>query len=161
MTKLEITVPELGARAIAQLYDDHAPETIRALATVLPHTGAGIHAIRAGRELFTLIPIPTLHPGPENQSIFPVPGDLYLFIQPKGYRALEIPERYRVAKGTTEYWHIAIWYGRDSIPMSPTGIYPGNHFGEVVEGLPELAEACERIRFEGVRDVSYRLLPEE
>ena len=44
-------------------------------------------------------------------------------------------------ESTTEYWHhIAIWYGRDSFPMSPTGVHPGNHFGEIEEALRQLAE---------------------
>jgi hypothetical protein len=73
---------------------------------------------------------------------------------------MDVPARYRAERHTTEYWHIAIWYGRDSLPMTPTGLYPANHFGEIVEGLPGLAEACERIRFEGVRDVTYALLPD-
>ncbi len=158
MTHMEIRVPKYGARAIAALYDDHASNTVKALATSLPHTGPGIHAIRAGREVFTLVPAPHFDPGPENQSIFPIPGDLYLFHQAAGYRPIEIPTEFRADKTTTEYWHIAIWYGRDSYPMSPTGVAPANHFGEVIEGLSDLASACERIRFEGVTDVSYRLV---
>jgi hypothetical protein len=158
MTRMEIVVPKYGARALARLYDEWSPKTIAALRSSLPFTGPGIHAMRAGREVFTLIPAPASDPGPENQTVFPVPGDLWLFHQPEGYRPFEIPAHLRAERGTTEYWHIAIWYGRDSFPLSPTGIYPGNHFGEVEEGLLELAEACERIRFEGVTDIAYRIL---
>ena len=71
---------------------------------------------------------------------------------------MDVPMRYRAEKGTSEYWHIAIWYGRDSLPMSPTGLYPANHFGEIESGMAELAEACERIRFEGVRTVAFSLV---
>ena len=158
MAGMRIEVPAYGAVAIARLYDEFAPKTIAALRTSLPFTGPGIHAMRAGREVFTLIPAPTTDPGAENQSIFPIPGDLYLFHQPEGYRPMELPAWVRAAKGTTEYWHIAIWYGRDSFPMSPTGIYPGNHFGEIEDGLKGLAEACERIRFEGVKDIRYTII---
>jgi len=158
MTKLEIAIPEFGARALARLYDEFAPKTIAALRTCLPYTGPGIHAIRAGREVFTLIPKPKSDPGAENQSVFPAPGDLYLFHQEEGYRPMDVPKRFRADQQSSEYWHIAIWYGRDSLPMSPTGLYPANHFGEVVEGLAVLADACERIRFEGVRPVTYRIL---
>jgi hypothetical protein len=158
MTKMEIEVPDFGVVATARLYDEYTPKTIKALDSVLPFTGPGIHAIRAGREVFTLIPTPKFDPGAENQSVFPAPGDLYLFHQPEGYRPMDVPLRYRAEKGTSEYWHIAIWYGRDSLPMSPTGIYPANHFGEIEHGLPQLAEACERIRFEGVRNVTFRIV---
>jgi hypothetical protein len=156
--RMEISAPATGARAIARLYTEYAPKTIEALRTSLPFQGPGIHAIRAGREVFTLIPKPAFDPGAENQSVFPAPGDLYLFHQPEGYRPMDIPKRFRADAQTTEYWHIAIWYGRDSLPMSPTGMTPANHFGEIVEGLEELADACELIRFEGVREVSYRIL---
>jgi hypothetical protein len=158
MVKMVIEIPDFRARAVARLYQDYAPLTIKALEGVLPYTGAGIHAMRAGREVFTLIPAPKLDPGAENQSVFPVPGDLYLFHQPAGYRPMDVPLRFRAEQGTSEYWHIAIWYGRDSLPMSPTGLYPANHFGEIESGLVELAEACERIRFEGVRNVTFRLI---
>lgn len=157
MVRMEIEIPDFGAKAAARLYDEYTPKTIKALQGVLPFTGPGIHAIRAGREVFTLIPKPAFDPGGENQSVFPAPGDLYLFHQPAGYRPMDVPVRFRADKATTEYWHIAIWYGRDSLPMSPTGIYPANHFGEIDQGLPELAAACERIRFEGVRNVTYRI----
>jgi hypothetical protein len=158
MTRLEITIPDYGGRAVAELYEEYTPKTIEALRSSLPYTGPGIHAIRAGREVFTLIPGPSVDPGPENQSVFPAPGDLYLFHQPAGYRPMDVPKRFRADQTTSEYWHIAIWYGRDSLPMSPTGLYPANHFGEIVEGLDSLAAACEQIRFEGVRDVTYRFL---
>ncbi len=157
MTKMEIEIAECGVVALAKLYEEYTPNTIKALATVLPYKGPGIHAIRAGREVFTLIPKPEFDPGEENQSVFPAPGDLYLFHQPKGYRPMDVPVRFRADKATTEYWHIAIWYGRDSLPMSPTGIYPANHFGEIETGLAALAEACERIRFEGVKQIEFRL----
>jgi hypothetical protein len=155
MLRLLIEISDFGARAVARLYDDYAPKTIAALRTSLPFRGPGIHAIRSGREVYTLIPKPKLDPGKENQSVFPAPGDLYLFHQPEGYRPMDVPLRFRAEKHTTEYWHIAIWYGRDSLPMTPTGLYPANHFGEIESGLTELAEACERIRFEGVREISY------
>lgn len=158
MPALEIEIAEFGALARAKLYSEYASRTIEALATSLPYTGPGIHAIRAGREVFTLIPKPRFDPGPENQSVFPAPGDLYLFHQSAGYRPMDIPRHLRAEKNTSEYWHIAIWYGRDSLPMSPTGLYPANHFGEIVSGMEDLAAACERIRFEGVRPISYRLI---
>ena len=158
MARLIIEVPDFGARAVAKLYHDYAPKTVEALRSVLPFKGPGIHAMRAGREVFTLVPKPKSDPGKENQSVFPAPGDLYLFYQPQGYRPMDVPLRFRADKGTTEYWHIAIWYGRDSLPMTPTGLYPANHFGEIETGLPELAEACERIRFEGVKEVSYSIV---
>ena len=90
--------------------------------------------------------------------MFPAPGDLYLFHQAEGYRPMDLPKRFRADKTTTEYWHIAIWYGRNSLPMTPTGLYPANHFGEIESGLTALAEACERIRFEGVQNVSYAIV---
>ena len=119
MVKMVIEIPDFGATAVARLYEDFAPQSIRALQTVLPFTGPGIHAMRAGREVFTLIPKPSLDPGAENQSVFPAPGDLYLFHQPAGYRPMDVPLRFRAEKGTTEYWHIAIWYGRDFAANDP------------------------------------------
>jgi hypothetical protein len=155
---MQIEIPDFGGKAIARLYDEYTPKTIEALRTSLPYTGPGIHAIRAGREVFTLIPGPEFDPGYENRSVFPAPGDLYLFHQPEGYRPMDVPKKFRADATTSEYWHIAIWYGRDSLPMSPTGLYAANHFGEIVEGMESLADACERIRFEGVRDVTYTIL---
>jgi len=158
MSTLRIEFVEHGIVGTARLYDEESPRTVAALRTSLPFTGPGLHAIRAGREVFTLIPAPSSDPGPENQSVFPIPGDLYLFHQAPGYRPWDVPKKYRADPTTTEYWHIAIWYGRDSIPMSPTGITPANHFGEIIENLTGIAEACERIRFEGVTPISYSMV---
>jgi hypothetical protein len=63
-------IPIYGVVAIARLYDEFAPKTISALRTSLPYSGPGIHAIRAGCEVFTLIPAPAIDPGAENLSIF-------------------------------------------------------------------------------------------
>ena len=79
MARMEILIEAFNTRAVARLYEDYAPKTVEAVSSVLPFTGTGIHAMRAGREVYTLIPNPALDPGEENQSIFPVPGDLYLF----------------------------------------------------------------------------------
>jgi hypothetical protein len=154
---MRIEIPAFGAAATARLYTEYTPKTIEALRSSLPFTGPGIHAMRAGREVFTLIPSPAVDPGAENQSVFPAPGDLYLFHQPEGYRPIDLPKHLRAEQHTSEYWHIAIWYGRDSLPMTPTGLYPANHFGEIIEGLDELAVACERIRFEGVQPVTFEI----
>src|SRR5687768_416164 len=102
MAKMIIEIPDFGVRAVAKLYQDYAPKTLEALRSVLPFKGPGIHAIRAGREVYTLIPKPKIDPGKENQSVFPAPGDLYLFYQPEGYRPMDVPLRYRAEKDTTE-----------------------------------------------------------
>lgn len=157
MALLRIEFPAFKVVGRARLYEEESPRTVAALRSSLPFEGPGLHAIRAGREVFTLIPAPGKDPGPENQSVFPIPGDLYLFHQAPGYRPWDVPKRFRADPTTTEYWHIAIWYGRDSIPMSPTGITPANHFGEIVENLAGIAEASERIRFEGVTPIAYSI----
>jgi hypothetical protein len=155
---MNIEFPSFGLAGVAKLYTDHAPRTVRALHDVLPLQGPAIHAIRAGREVFSHLPPLSSEPGPENQSVFPAPGDLYLFHRSAGHRTLEQPRRLGERGSPESTWHIAIWYGRDSLPMTPSGLEPGNHFGEIVDGLDRIAEACERIRFEGVVDVRFALV---
>jgi hypothetical protein len=43
------------------------------------------------------------------------------------------------------------------VPDVATALYPRNHFGDFEDWLKKLAEACERIRFEGVKDIRYAI----
>jgi len=54
-----------------------------------------------------------------------------------------------VAEGVT----LAIFYGAGGRPFTPAGWQPGVVVAQVTGGLEELADACRRVRFEGVGDL--------
>ncbi len=71
--KTEIPDPDCKVTAVVRLCEDYAPQTVCALQTSLSFTGPGIHAIRVGREGFTVIPTPRFDPRsgePEHRSRF-------------------------------------------------------------------------------------------
>src|SRR5947209_5238226 len=81
---IEIEFPDDGLRARARLLDDLAPRTCAAVWDI---AGAepelrGVHAAFTGRELSIRIPVEiaersgSIDCPPENQTLFPIPGDL-------------------------------------------------------------------------------------
>lgn len=126
---IKILLPNLQTTAVARLHEDLAPKTCQAVWDVLPFEGQAIHAKWGGNEIWTSMPSINMSKL-ENETIFPSPGDI-LIVQPA-------PQTY----------DFAIFYGK-SWCFGPSGFVPGNHFATIVENLPELVKACERILKEG------------
>jgi hypothetical protein len=147
MRKIKLIFIEEKVSAIAELLDEKAPETTNCIWQLLeePFEGNAVHAMWTGRELS--LPIPSskftknegLHVPPENQIVFPIPGDLvwnaYL---PYQWQGNPLP-----------VYDFGIYYGRDSRIFLPVGWRPSNHFGIITENLSKFAEVCGRCQIEG------------
>ncbi|WP_425596854.1 DUF3830 family protein [Serinicoccus marinus] len=95
-------------------------------------------------------------PGRENTTITPIPGDLCWFTfdgdqlgnAAHGYE----PQEAHRAAGAGGLVDLALFYGRNNLLINgDQGWVPGNVFGEVVEGLAEMAAACQDLWMGGVR----------
>ena len=145
---IEITLKKRGVSCVAQLLDDLAPKTCKAVWNVLPQEGDTFHAKYANNEIYTLVP-PFADPeiGLENPTILPIPGDLlYIFFAPGLITRPDVLD----ASHRTGLVDLALFYGRDNFLFSPTtGAVPGNRFAMVTENLAKMAEACDNIWREG------------
>jgi len=146
MKKIRLTFVEENVSAGAVFLDEKAPETCRLLWEALekPFEGFAVHAMWTGRELSFAIPPERLERNaldlpPENQIVFPVPGDLVW----NGYRPYEwqgVPR---------PVYDFGIFYGRDSRILLPVGWRPSNHFGVITENLEAFAQVSARCQREG------------
>lgn len=151
---LTIGLARAGVRARARLLDDAAPRTSAAVWDALPLADQVYHGKYARNEIYTLVPAFAPHePGPENTTITPIPGDLCYFTF-EG--ALENPA-YGYEPGSAPTAHrtvidLAIFYGRNNLLINgDVGWVPGNVFGTIIDGLDELAAACNEIWMSGAR----------
>lgn len=151
MKRIRLTFVEEGVCAIAELLEDQAPQTARMIWELLeqPLENEAIHAMFTGRELSFGVPESRLSQEqafalpPENQTMFPIPGDLvwnaYLPYQWQGLpRAV---------------YDFGIFYGRECRILLPTGWRPSNRFGVIVENLEAFAQVCARVQREGVKRI--------
>jgi hypothetical protein len=143
-------------RVRARLLEELAPRTCAALwqlAALNPEL-LGVHAAFTGRELSVRIPpdIAAQVDGldglpPENQTLFPIPGDLvWAQLPPYAWSGVAEP-----------LYDLGIFYGRDSRLLLPVGWIPGNRFAEVLpDDLPALAALAARTQIEGARRLILR-----
>lgn len=151
---LTITLGRRGVTARARLLDDVAPRTAEAVWRALPQSGQVFHGKFARNEIYALFPaFATEEPGPENQTVTPIPGDLCYFTFDG---VLANPAYgYDASAGTGEnrlLIDLAVFYGRNNLLINgDVGWVPGNVFATVEEGLAELAAACQDIWMGGAR----------
>ena len=151
MKRIRIAIPAYEAEAEAYLLEDAAPETCRVLWQALekPITALGIHAMWVGPEVMINIPesnrvfsgsdIPK-----ENQTCFPIPGDLVWFwFHPGAWYGL-----------TEEIYEFGVVYARDARMFIPSGWAPATVFGRIESDLHILAQACRRFREEGRKEIT-------
>ena len=153
---LEIDFPTEGLVVQARLLDELAPRTCAAiweLAGLAPEL-LGVHAAFTGRELSVRIPadvaiqvdgLDTLPP--ENQTVFPIPGDLiWAHLPPYAWSGVTDP-----------LFDLGIFYGRDSRLLLPVGWIAGNRFAGIVpDQLPMLATLAARTQIEGAKRLILR-----
>ncbi|MGI5816717.1 MAG: DUF3830 family protein [Armatimonadota bacterium] len=153
--QIEITFLETDASAEVSLLDEDAPEAAELLWRVLetPLVARAVHAIYAGPAV--LVSIPERHGEPrggqipvENETQHPEPGDI-LLLPPADDPAEDIWGEPGQDGGVT----VAIFYGDQGRPFSPSGWQPGVVVGKVTAGLGALREACRSVRFEGAQRV--------
>lgn len=151
---ITVTLEKRGVTARAKLLDEEAPRTAEAVWQALPVAGQVFHGKYARNEVYTLVQaFAQEEPGPENQTVTPIPGDLCYFTF-EG--VLNNPAYgYEEAAGTVEnrlLIDLAYFYGRNNLLLNgDVGWVPGNVFATIVEGLDELAAASQDIWMGGAR----------
>ncbi|GAA3770539.1 DUF3830 family protein [Streptomyces phyllanthi] len=141
---IQISLVKREVHCTAKLLDDRAPLTCAAVWDALPLSGDVYHAKYARNEIYALFPpFTTSEPPLENPTVTPIPGDLCYFsfsgtqlgTQSYGYDR-------EVHPGTTVV-DLALFYERNNLLLNgDVGWVPGIVWGQVVEGLEAMAEAC-------------------
>jgi hypothetical protein len=141
-----ITLEKRGVSCVAQLLDQQAPRTCKAVWEGLPLGGDAYHAKYARNEVYTLVPrFAAEEPGIENPTVTPIPGDvMYFSFEPwqltpgsHGYGEQDTPRQHE------QTIDLAIFYGRNNLLLNgDVGWVVGNVFATIVEGLDEMAVAC-------------------
>lgn len=156
MTRLvTVSLDRRGVTCVARLLDDEAPRTADAVWQALPITSQVFHGKYARNEIYLLVPdFAERSPGKENTTITPIPGDLCWFSFDSddlgnpayGYA----PEETHA--GVRRVVDLAVFYGRNNLLINgDQGWVPGNVFGTIVEGLDEMAAACQDVWMNGAR----------
>lgn len=137
MARLEIDLD--GVKVTARLLEDRSPATIAALKETLPVTGNALHAKWGGPFLYLLLKDkPRLEGLPFEKPIHIVPPGTVLFHP----GICELVVAYDDVRFND--------YGR-------TGNY-GSVIGEIEQDLTELAEQAHKLRTEGAKKVTFRLI---
>jgi len=151
--RIELHFVDEDVAAYATLLEDKAPATCRMVWEALsePFQGLCVHAMFTGREVsFPLgpdrIPASALHLPPENQTMFPIPGDLIW----NGYHP------YQWQGNPLPVYDFGIFYGRDSRILLPTGWRPSTHFGCIDDNLEAFAQVAARCQLEGRKRLQIR-----
>jgi hypothetical protein len=155
---ITITLDKRGVSCTARLLDDAAPRTAAAVWDALPLSAPVFHGKYARNEIYALMPqFAESDPGSENTTITPIPGDVCWFTfagddlgnPAYGY---EQEEQHRSMGSIID---LAIFYGRNNLLINgDQGWVPGNVFGEITEGLEEMAAACQDVWMGGARGES-------
>jgi hypothetical protein len=138
------------AKAVAELFDDEAPNSCDLIWGLLPVEGRPYHAFESGREIFLQLPEPEPDIIPENQTIHQIPGDVFIYYKPLIYIEPEWPEIKRQSAV------IAFSYGRDTQVRGTYRPLAVNIVGKIVEGIERLEEEAIRLRNEGVDKISFK-----
>jgi len=147
MKKIRISFVQEKVSAVAELLEAQAPETCRCIWEMLsaPFENLAVHAMWTGRELSLGI-TPDRFPNheglklpPENQTVFPIPGDLIW----NGYPP------YQWQGNPNPVYDFGIFYGRESRLLLPVGWRPSNRFGLITENLEAFAAMAARVQLEG------------
>lgn len=151
--KISFTFEEAGVTAVAELLEEDAPRTCAAIWAALetPVQVKGTHASFAGREVN--VPLPDENKRfegadvpPENQTVFPLPGEiLWHYFPPHSEIGVH-----------DEVYNVSVIYGRDTRMFLPTGWVPHNVFARIVENLDGLVEMCRRTKLEGPKVITIR-----
>jgi hypothetical protein len=153
---INITLEKRGVTCKARLLDDEAPRTANAVWDALPLSGQVFHGKYARNEIYNLVPaFAPSEPGAENTTVTPIPGDVCYFTF--SANDLQTPSHgYGEQEGgpgeLKTIVDLAVFYGRNNILLNgDTGWVPGNVFATIIEGLEEMAAACQDIWMGGAR----------
>ncbi|MDG4858421.1 DUF3830 family protein [Streptomyces sp. T-3] len=140
---LELSLDKRGVSCTVLLLDDRAPLTCAAVWETLPLSGDVYHAKYARNEIYALFPPFAEHEPPlENPTVTPIPGDLCYFT----FSGAELGTKaygYGTPQQSTVV-DLALFYERNNLLLNgDVGWVPGIVWGQVVEGLDAMAEACQ------------------
>ncbi len=140
---IEVSLDKRGVRCTARLLTDKAPLTCAAVWDALPLGSPVYHAKYARNEIYALFPaFAEKEPPLENPTVTPIPGDLCYFT----FSDTEL--------GTSAYGYdteqrgtvvdLALFYERNNLLLNgDVGWVPGIVWGQIVDGLDRMAEACQ------------------
>lgn len=153
---ISVTLDTRNVRCLARLLDDEAPRTAGAVWDALPLSGQVFHGKYARNEIYNLVPaFADAPPGKENITITPIPGDLCYFAfdaDDLGNPAYGYEDASGGPTGMQQIVDLALFYGRNNLLINgDQGWVPGNVFGTVVEGLDDMAAACQDVWMGGAR----------
>ncbi|MFF3289722.1 DUF3830 family protein [Streptomyces sp. NPDC003023] len=144
---LTVALSKRKVECTARLLFDKAPLTCAAVWDALPLAGDVYHAKYARNEIYALLPpFAEQEPPLENPTVTPIPGDLCYFTftdvqlgtDSYGY------ESGAAHQGRRTVVDLALFYERNNLLLNgDTGWVPGIVWGEVVEGLGAMADACQ------------------
>lgn len=153
---IEVSLAKRGVSCTARLLDDRAPVTCAAVWDALPLGGDVYHAKYARNEIYALLPpFAPQEPPLENPTVTPIPGDLCYFsftdtvlgTASYGYEAGAEHQ------GRSQVVDLALFYERNNLLINgDTGWVPGIVWGAVVDGLEEMAAACQDLWRGGAQD---------
>ncbi|MFF3322120.1 DUF3830 family protein [Streptomyces sp. NPDC002889] len=149
---LTVALDKRGVRCTARLLTDKAPLTCEAVWQALPLTGDVYHAKYARNEIYALFPaFAGQEPPLENPTVTPIPGDLCYFTFSDvqlGTASHGYERRDAIGPVTVD---LALFYERNNLLLNgDTGWVPGIVWGTVVDGLDEMADACQDLWRHGV-----------
>ncbi|KND40995.1 MULTISPECIES: DUF3830 family protein [Streptomyces] len=141
---IEIALDRRGVRCTALLLDDRAPITCAAVWDALPLSGDVYHAKYARNEIYALFPpFADREPPLENPTVTPIPGDLCYFSFAGTELATGAYGYDRDVRPDATLVDLALFYERNNLLLNgDVGWVPGIVWGQVTEGLREMAQAC-------------------
>jgi hypothetical protein len=148
MSRVKITLG--GVEAVAELDEEHAPETSRWLKEVLPLEGQAVHSMENGREVYLVVDGAHRVPD-ENQTIYQTVGDLLVYYKPAIFVEPEWPRHVR------DLLVVGFVYERDSAIRGMSGPLATNVVGTITEGLDALIHEAPRMRREGMGPMTIGL----
>ena len=149
MTKIEIVVPSKNVRAVAELLEDEAPKTCKAILDFLPAELEFVQCSASGAEAIAFLNPPNIiRLPPENWVKYVLPGDIAYY-----YSAVAKPGTY-MGDSTTDFAEIVIYYDRDCRLVSGWGGV--NLFARIVKNLEGITKVCNRLQWEGAIKMIWR-----
>jgi hypothetical protein len=144
---VEVGLAKRAVSCTVKLLDDLAPRTCAAVWDGLPHAGDVYHAKYARNEIYALLPpFAPEEPPLENPTITPIPGDLcyFSFTDTQLGTASYGYEQQAKHQGQQRVVDLALFYERNNLLINgDAGWVPGIVWGAVVDGLDQMAEACQ------------------
>ncbi|MGW0733722.1 DUF3830 family protein [Streptomyces sp. NPDC002851] len=140
---IEVSLDKRGVSCTAKLLDDRAPITCQAVWDALPLGSDVYHAKYARNEIYALFPaFAPQEPPLENSTITPIPGDLCYFTFSETHLGTNAYGYDKEQRGTIV--DLALFYERNNLLINAdVGWIPGIVWGQVVDGLDRMAEACQ------------------